>query len=239
VLVHAGDVAGELQKALTHNSENDRARYSVQRGADAIAGMEQNVQRLRADLQKAEAAIRDAVTDQQALAQRVALMVDIDVSSIRQRAQDVDRINGLVRANLQRAEVAKEADAKKARSEDLTRQIDGIKQRKAETIEKAAMPVAGLGLSDGGVTLGGLPLDQASAAEQLRVSVAIGLAMNPRLRVLLIRDASLLDADSLRLVAEMAQAADAQVWCEMVTDGSGVGIVIEDGMVKEQAEATA
>jgi hypothetical protein len=101
------------------------------------------------------------------------------------------------------------------------------------------MPVTGLGLSEDGVTLNGLPLDQASAAEQLRVSVAIGIAMNPRLRVLLLRDASLLDRDSLALLADMAKAAGAQVWLERVEDDSATAVVIEDGMVKEAAGAQA
>jgi hypothetical protein len=76
-----------------------------------------------------------------------------------------------------------------------------------------------------------VPLVQASAAQKLRVSVALGLAMNPRLKVLLVRDASLLDATSLALVAQMAADADAQVWLERVGDGDPTAVVIADGQV--------
>lgn len=79
------------------------------------------------------------------------------------------------------------------------------------------------------VTLNGLPLDQASAAERLRVSVAIRLAMNPRLRVLLIRDANLMDRESMRLVAEMARAAGAQLRLERVEVDDQATVLIEDG----------
>lgn len=239
VLVQAGDVAGDMQKANVVNSENDRERDALARAVRAIDERARRVEELRAELAKAETSHSSACEAHEALRVKVAAMVDVDTAPILQRMRDVDAINQRVRSNQARIEVDREVEAKRLRSEDLTNQIDAIKARKAEAIGAAAMPVPGLGLSDGGVTLNGLPLDQASAAEQLRVSVAIGLAMNPRLRVLLLRDASLLDQDSLRLVAEMAQAAGAQVWCEMVTDGSGVGIVIEDGMVKEQAGATA
>jgi hypothetical protein len=67
----------------------------------------------------------------------------------------------------------------------------------------------------------------------LRVSVAIGLALNPKLRVLLIRDGSLLDEDSLRLIGEMAEKADAQLWIERVEDG-GATVIIEDGSIVGQ-----
>lgn len=47
-------------------------------------------------------------------------------------------------------------------------------------------------------------------------------------------DGEALDADGLKLIAEMAEANDAQIWLEVVTNGenNGVGIVIEDGFVK-------
>ena len=59
------------------------------------------------------------------------------------------------------------------------------------------MPVEGLGFGAGIVTFNGLPFDQASTAEQLRVSVAIAMAANPKLRVLRIKHGNDLDADNL------------------------------------------
>lgn len=47
----------------------------------------------------------------------------------------------------------------------------------------------------------------------------------------LIRDASLLDHDSLRMVADMAREAGAQLWVERVEVDSATSIVIEDGAV--------
>jgi hypothetical protein len=108
---------------------------------------------------------------------------------------------------------------------------------KTEKLAAAKFPVDGLSFDETGVTFGGLPFEQASSAEQLRISVAIGIALNPKLKVLLIRDGSLLDADSLKLVAEMAADSDAQVWVERVDDTRKVGVVIEDGSVVETEAA--
>jgi hypothetical protein len=87
------------------------------------------------------------------------------------------------------------------------------------------------------VTLNGLPLEQASSAEQLRASVAIGLAMHPKLKVLLVRDGSLLDEQSLAMVAKMAEQAGGQVWLERVSKGAECSLVIEDGMVAGASSA--
>lgn len=77
----------------------------------------------------------------------------------------------------------------------------------------------------------GIPFSQASSAEKLKVSMAMSIALNPTLRVVLIRDASLLDSNSLKMVAEMAEKTKSQVWIERVSDGDPVGVVIEDGQV--------
>ena len=84
-----------------------------------------------------------------------------------------------------------------------------------------------------------IPFSQASEAEKIKASMAIGLALNPQLRVLLIRDGSLLDSDSLKTIGEMAANADAQIWIERVGDGDEVSVVIEDGAVVEPVAAVA
>ena len=70
-------------------------------------------------------------------------------------------------------------------------------------------------------------------AQQLRASVAIAMAANPKLRVIRVRDGSLLDERAMRLLAEMADAHDCQVWIERVDTSGSVGFVLEDGHLKE------
>ena len=76
-----------------------------------------------------------------------------------------------------------------------------------------------------------MPFSQASSAEQIRVSLAMAMSLNPKLRVIRILDGSLLDADNLALITEAAVAADYQVWIERVSDPSETAVVIEDGEV--------
>ena len=93
-------------------------------------------------------------------------------------------------------------------------------------------------MTDEGVTYGDVPLEQASSSEQLRVSVAIGLALNPKVKVLLVRNGNMLDDDGVRALGEMAEAAGAQVWMEWVTaNADGVTVMIEDGTVAHAAVA--
>jgi hypothetical protein len=65
------------------------------------------------------------------------------------------------------------------------------------------------------------------------------MASNPRLRVIRVRDGSLLDEEGLRLVEEMAGARDFQVGCERVDSTGKVGFVLEDGQVRHVPEEPA
>ncbi len=157
-----------------------------------------------------------------------------DTEPIRQRLSAAEGINQKVRENRQHAQAAKSLEDARAFADALTGKISGIDDERARLLSAAPFPVPGLGIDDEGVTFDGLPFEQASTSDRLRVSVAIGIAANPQLRVLLVRDGSLLGAEKLQLLAEMAKAADCQVWLEMLQESPDgrTSVYIEDGAVK-------
>jgi len=143
-----------------------------------------------------------------------------------------------------RADLEAQAKAKEGQAQQLTEAIEARQQAKEQALGAAAFPVPGLSLGDGQVLFNGVPLAQSSSAEQLRVSTALAMASNPKVKVILIREGSLLDEDGLRLVAGMAAEKGYQVWMERVSSDRGVGVVIEDGQViadnqEEDVKATA
>lgn len=156
-----------------------------------------------------------------------------DSADMQQRLASVESDNQKVRANAAKAAAEAKAADLRAQYKAKTDRLAAIATERQARIGSATFPVAGMGFNaDGAVTFNGIPLSQASQAEQIRVSMAIGLALNPALRVVLVRDASLLDNKSMAMVAEMAATADAQVWLERVSDGDAGAVVIEDGRVR-------
>lgn len=145
---------------------------------------------------------------------------------------EAEGVNRTIRQNRERAEL----EARWKRMDGIvgarTKALQKIDEQKAAQLKAAKPPVPGLSFDDTGVLYNGLPFDQSSSAEQLRVSTAMGLAMSPELPVMLLRDGSLLDPANLKMIAEMAAENDAQVWLERVGEGKECQVVIEDGMVK-------
>jgi hypothetical protein len=161
----------------------------------------------------------------------------VDVSGLRRLVEDGTATNAAAdradRALLDHTTLDKQSKDLAAEIEKLTAEMDARTQEKRGLIAAAQMPVEGLTFDEEfAVHFRGLPFEQASSAEQLRVSVAIAMAANPRLRILRIKDGSLLDESNLAAIAAMAEAADYQIWVERVDTSGKVGVVMQDGTAR-------
>ena len=156
-----------------------------------------------------------------------------DGAALQAELAQVEDRNKAARDNRRILEAAEQQNALQEEYAAFGRQIEGLDRAKADAIAAAEMPVAGLGFDESGVTFGGVPFGQASSAEQIRVSLAMAMALNPTLRVIRIMDGSLLDADSMAAIRAAAEEHDVQVWIEVVGDGDGdpATIVIDDGEI--------
>ena len=156
---------------------------------------------------------------------------DADVDSLRTELSGVEIKNDAARNKQTAIALDNELRNVEKQSADLTKEIKAIDDKKAELMEAVEFPTDGLSFEDGVVIYNDLPLDQASSAEQLRVSMSIAMSANPKFRVIRITDGSLMDSDSFKIIEKMADENDFQIWVEVVDETGKVGIVIEDGQV--------
>lgn len=233
------DLAERLERAHEHNRDRAQRAGRVENAERAIAARDAEIARLHEALEAANKARGEAVDELAVATENLeATAPEIDTAPIQHQLRGAEATNRKVRENQERALVEEELRTAEAKASELTTEIEALEARKVELLAAAKLPVPGLGFDDEGPLFRGLPLAQASQAERLRVSVAIGLAVNPRVKVLLVRDGSRLDEESLALLTEMAAAAEAQVWLERVSeDGAGCSVVIEDGEVVAGAKA--
>jgi ABC-type dipeptide/oligopeptide/nickel transport system ATPase component len=239
--VSVADLMKQLQDAQTANRAIDEADQSLRNDAQAlmaardeltrkkkeIADLEARLEALQADLEKFIAAGKIKAD---ALAKRrteVEAMKRVDTAPISQKITNADATNADIRANIQLKTDQESVTRHTAKYDGLTKQIEAIDEDKQAQLKAAKFPLKGLCFTDTGVTLDGIPFDQCSTGDQIRASAAIGIALNPKLKVLLIRDASMLDKDNLALLAGMAKEHDVQLWLESVSDSEEVAVTIE------------
>jgi hypothetical protein len=217
------------RRALTAQQDRQRAK-ELQDEADRLAAA--SAAKI-ADAVQMEAAIDDA---EKVIAALPALDQPVDTGQLRTELTAAEATNAQIAEVARRAQLVEQRAAKAAEVQRLTDMMASRELERRDALSKARMPVEGLGFGIDGkgkpaVLFNGLPFGDASSAEQIRASTAIAMAGNPELRVLRIKDGSLLDEDSMAIIREMAEADDWQMWIELVGSGN-VGIVIEDGSIK-------
>lgn len=226
-------VAAQLREAEQTNRSNESFRTEAGRVRERLQVAERQMNDAWAAYQKAEQTYNAELEHLQSVLTAVEGLQDVDTQQYEQALAQAEEVNARVRAQARRRELELECAGLAEASERLTERLREIDEQKQVAIAQAELPIEGLGFGEGEVLYHGMPLTQASAAEQLRVSLAIGLRLNPRLKIMTIYDGSLLDAENLQMVRDMAREAGAQVLIERVGAGPEVQVVIEDGQVQE------
>jgi DNA repair exonuclease SbcCD ATPase subunit len=225
--ISLNDLSRALQAAMQQNRQNAESRHELVRLQEKIDETERRIEQLQQEL----AQRRAMLIQQQEVCEKLE---DADEESLQGQMENAEQTNQKVRANKEREKLLLQQMDLQARSDKLTGEISDIDQQKQARLAEAKMPVPGLTFNEDGVEHEGIPFENCSSAEQLKISVAMGIAMNPKLRIMLIRDGSLLDEDSRQTLRLMAEQNDCQCWVEFVGSDEECAIVIEDGLAQEK-----
>lgn len=235
-LIDVGALTAELATVGEFNAaidERARRRAAV---ADQIVSGEKRILELEAELVALKASV---AANKKLIESAEPLPAKKDSSELQKQINEAQIRNAEHTKRQEQKSLFDRAVAAEAKSAELTKLMENRATIKARAIQEAKMPVSGLSLQDGVVLLNGIPFEQASSAEQLKTSVAIAMAANPKLKVIRIKDGSLLDDEGIAMISAMAADQDYQVWIERVDTSGKIGIVMEDGVVKQDNQEAA
>jgi hypothetical protein len=227
----AADVGAQLAAATAKNAAIDRERASRQRQQDDAAAKEDEAERLRS---RAEQLERAAAEIRAALAAMPAPETPVDTTALvasMTDARSIDRIRSLFDER-QRYEDA--AESLQSQADDCTRRIEAIDREKMDAVAKANIPVPKIAFGDDEILYDGLPFAEAATSIKIRTAVALGMIMNPKLRVMTVDEGSELDQESMALLAKLAEANEYQIWLARVSDDPTGEFVITDGHLAEK-----
>ena len=212
-----------------------RAAESVKRDADKtvddLGFAKVRAESARADLEAAQAKLAAAETAISELEFKVATQVmPADIDALQEKLNGLEEVNAKVREarNFQAVseQLAAAEDAQKKENDALA----AIDAQKRAGLAEATWPDPGLGIDDGGVTLDGVPLRQANTARKILAALRIATSGDPDLKLVIISDGDMLDADSIQMVRELAAEKGYTVIVERDRDESrAVGFEIVEG----------
>ena len=230
------EVAAQHRRLTEQDQAHNQAAAVADTAFAELQRAQERVRRAAKELEEATVAEAAARRAQGAAVIAFTKIPKPDFAEVNRQLAEAEDLNAAVRARREWDATKAECDHHAAIVAALDEDLEAIEARKRELLASAPFPVPGLGFAEVNgewcVTMHGIPLEGAAQSEQIRVSLGIAMALNPRLRVLLVREGSLLDRETRQEVDRFAREHNAQIWLEVVGDGDGAAIVIEDGGVR-------
>lgn len=204
------------------SDEIERTREQLQRQVEELAAANAETETAKDRLNRGTEVVKSL---EKALESVPDHSQDIrDASEINRKAESWKRKQAL-RAELDIVE--KSVDASKQTLED-------IENDRKERLFAAKFPVPGMEFTEDGVLFNGLPFDSGNQCQSdiLRVGVAIAVAQDPALKIVRIKDGSLLDSASKReLLGQLAEFGF-QAFIETVADSELQALTIDETPAK-------
>lgn len=238
---------GKLEAAEEHNKDRAERANNREKAAQNIKALgaeaeslTKQIERLKLQIAEHETRLQVVTNSQRHIENRLAeadpLPAELDTAAIRQKIGEAENANKIARDAKMRDDLIVRAEGHEKAAQALTEAMDARKAEVRAKVAAAEMPVPGLALEDGAVTLNGHAFADASTAEKLTVSILVAMALNPTVKVIRItKGGNDLDKKAMKLIADIAKDRGYQVWCERVIAAGRPTIIMEDGRAKEGA----
>lgn len=232
--VNVSDILNQIKAANQSNqviTEKERKLNDLAAKGKNVA---EKIKALEEELEGARAIYITIKEEYTALAKDFKTLAPIDTTELEAKLSNATKINELAAQSKQRKDLEALYSVKSDEVQKINEKMHHADEKKLKLLNEGNLPLKGLSFKDDIVTYKDIPLSQCSSAEQLKISFVIAMALNPKLKVILIRDGSLLDSGNMELISNMAETYGYQVWIEKVDETGQIGIVIEDGQIVKQ-----
>lgn len=212
----------QQQEILAHNGTNKMKR-------DQLSHYEKEYELAKQAFDHAKSVL-DAAENNLKLARLDAKdLEDKSTAELEANIQHIEDINKKVRANLDRQKAEIEAEDFRSQYDELTEQVEAIRQQKKDLLKGADLPLEGLTVEGGELIYNGQKWDCMSGAEQLIVATSIVRKLNPDCGFVLLDKLEQLDSKTLDAFGNWLEKEGLQAIATRVSSGDECCILIEDG----------
>lgn len=234
--ISAAELIKQQQSILARNGENQRLRDNAQALAQSYNFKLQQFTQLKAQLDGLSAELEKLQSDLETANMSAKDLHDESTAEIEESLKNIEATNNKVRSNLAKKQAEEEAEKQKEVYDQLTAELETIRNARIELLKNANLPLPELSVEDNEITYKGQKWDNMSASEQLKVAAAIVQRLNPECGFVLMDKLEQMDMDTLNEFGEWLKEHDLQVIATRVSTGDECSILIEDGYSVEPVE---
>lgn len=232
-LVSPTELIRQQQEILAQNGENQRKRDLADQIQIDYDRQYERVKSLEAEFSEARAKLSAIESDLETARKSAEDLQDESTAELEANIANIEEINRKVRANLDKDKAEEDAREYQRQYDELTKELEETRDKKAALLKSAALPLPGLSVADGELVYNGQKWDNMSGSDRLKVAAAIVRKLNPECGFVLMDKLEQMDIDTLKEFGAWLEAEGLQVIATRVSTGEECSIIIEDGYVAE------
>lgn len=212
-------------------AEHQTQKSNLLRIQNEIEQLTEKIAKLKEDESATVKHLRKSNDDMSTRKIELSKIVIPEATSLEEKLKEININNDYYKAQQERIAKQKEYDEVELRKTEILSQIRRVEIERKEKLSSAQIPVPGLDFQeDGGLSYEGLKLteDNISTSRIIEIGIRLSMALNPNLRILQIKDGSLLGGKMMELVKKVCKEEDYQLFVEKVTDDKEIGFIIEE-----------
>ncbi len=236
-LVSPSALIRQQQDILAQNGENQRKREQAGKIREEVKRAYEEVKRLSDQLEAAKQHHLQLVKDLEIAEKSAADLVDQSTKDLEDSISNIEEINRMVRANLDKEKAEDDAKEYRRQYDQLSEKINSVRDKKTKLLSSAELPLPELSVKEGELVYKGQKWDNMSGSERLMVSTAIVRKLNPECGFVLLDKLEQMDLQTLQEFGSWLEGEGLQAIATRVSTGDECSIIIEDGYVVGQAQA--
>ncbi len=222
-------VDGSILNHSKSEMELDRAIDARARALEGIVALEKEI----ASLKEQQFLYDKKVDELSAIEKEMksAVKQKRDDSELRRDLENVEETNKKASEYERYTEAVESHDAQHNKVNVVNNAMIHLLKQRDNMIANSKLPFKNVSFDkERGVVIENIAFDDMSSAQQIRIMARIYIESNPGLKVIYIKDGSLLDPETLQAISEMSELKDYQFLVEIVNE-QDESIVMRDGGV--------
>jgi len=230
------DVLETYHKSVDVEKHAKEMAAQIELDNKLIEDLKTRLKEARVDLETHEAVLTELIDAMDSMPTPEQTKIKLD---------SIEKTNEIARKAEQLRELASELEDTENGIEQRNDILESLADSRVKTLESAQMPVKGLSILEDSIVKNGIPLGQDSTEEGITDAFMIGLAKfeamdaanKPKLKTMVISNASLMDKEARERLYAMAEEHGIQLIMELVMDERESGVIfVENGTAVSTAE---
>ncbi len=241
--VSISELLAEIELGETDNREIRREEILINQMDALVKGHVDAIEKAEATIEHYREAIESltdeiearnitkAKSEKEARVKRKSLAEEIDLAPVREKVNSAEETNRKAKNYQMYVSARDGAKVAQQKADDVDSAMTRLLEERDSIINDSKLPFKNVEFDkELGLMIAGIPFNDMSSAQQIKIMSRIYIESKPELQVIYIKDGSLLDPDTLKQISGMSELKDYQFLVEIVDEVEG-SIIMREGHI--------